>query len=127
MLIFPGGLLLQRLFFRREPAAPGNTLGRTALESTIAMVGPFFAAWILMDSRPELAFPLAAIGVGLHYFAFRTVYGDAIYWIFAAVLSAVGFAGAVGLIPGAVTVAIIFGAIEIAFGIVLTLKYRNAR
>jgi hypothetical protein len=61
--------------------AEGNTLGRIALESTIAMLGCLFAAWLLLPTRADLVFPVAAIAVGTHYAAFRSVYGDILYWL----------------------------------------------
>lgn len=120
MLIFPLGLLISRLLLRWPPEAPGNTLGRTALESTIAMIGLFFAAWLFVDIRPDYVFPLAAMAVGLHYFAFRTVYGDVAYWLLGGMITAAGLAGIYGVLPSATAVALTVGVIEIVFGIVLT-------
>lgn len=120
MLIFPLGLLISRVLLRWPPEAAGNTLGRTALESTIAMIGLFFAAWLFVDVKPDLVLPLAAIAVGLHYFAFRTVYGDATYWLLGGAITATGFAGIYGVLPSAVALALAVGVIEIVFGIVLT-------
>src|SRR5687767_12752750 len=81
MLIFPVGTVACRLLFRWEKEGPGNPLGAIALESTIAMIGGLLAAWLFLPLRPELVFPIAAIAVGTHYAVFRTVYGDALFWV----------------------------------------------
>ena len=66
MLIFPIATLTSRLLFRRGAESAGNRLGRTALESTIAMIGGFVASWLFLPVRPDYVFPLAAIAVGTH-------------------------------------------------------------
>ncbi len=121
MLIFPLSMLVSRLVFRRAKEAADNPLGMTALESTIAMIGGFFAAWLLLPFRPALVMPLAAIAVGTHYFAFKTVYGDRLYWVLAALLTGAGFAQIyTGAIPGGVMPAV--AVIEILFGILLIVR-----
>jgi hypothetical protein len=73
MLIFPGTKLVCRTMFHRENESSSNPFGMTVLESTIAMIGGLFAAWLFLSSQPALVFPLAAIAVGTHYFVFKTV------------------------------------------------------
>src|SRR3546814_20569590 len=75
MLILPLATIASRLLFRREKEASGNPLGATALESTIAMIGGLFAAWLFLPFQPTYVFPLAAIAVGTNYAVFKTVYG----------------------------------------------------
>lgn len=84
MLIFPLAVLIRKFLFRRAPEAAGHPMGRIALESTVAMIGGLVVAWLLLPTRPEWAFPLAAIAVGTHFFAFRTAYGDWRYWLLGA-------------------------------------------
>lgn len=122
MLIFPLGLLVVRGLLKREGEAKGNRLTPIALESTIAMAGLFFAAWLFLPTRPDLVFPLAAIGVGTHYLPFQTLYGDRTYWALGGVVTAIGLAGAIGLLPSAGSVAAAVGVVEIAFGLLLTKK-----
>lgn len=127
MLIFPLGLLVSRSLLRLPKEAPDNHLGRTALESTMAMIGLFFAAWLFVDVEPDFVFPLAAIAVDLHYFAFRTVYGDVTYWLLGGAITVAGFAGIYGLLLSPASVAITVAAIKVVFGIVLMLRNRSDR
>ncbi len=119
-LIFPVALLVERLAFKRAKPAADNPLGLIALESTIAMIGCLIAAWLLLPYRPELVFPLAAVAIGTHYFAFKSVYGDKLYWALAAAITMVGCAGIFKFapIPGGVILAV--AVIELGFGIILT-------
>ena len=120
MLIFPISTLICRVIFRRPKESAQNSLGMTALESTIAMIGGFFAAWLLLPFKPELVLPLAAIAVGTHYFSFKTVYGDPLYWALAALLTAVGFVQIYlhalpgGVMPAVAVIELLFGAFLIA-------------
>ena len=126
MLIYPLGLAASRLLFRRASESSGNPMAPIALESTIAMIGCFFAAWLLLPFRPMLVMPLAAIAVGTHYFAFKTVYGDRLYWVLAALLTGVGFGQIyTSAIPGGVMPAV--AAIEILFGLILIVRDVRAR
>ena len=125
MLIFPAATVASRFLFGRAPADKSNPLGRVALESTIAMIGGLVIAWLLLPTRPEWAFPLAAIAVGTHFFAFRTAYGDVRFWLLGAILTALGFAA---LYMSAVEAMLpfAFGALEIAFGLWLGLSARRS-
>lgn len=122
MLIFPLSMLLARALFRRSKEAAANPLGRTALESTIAMIGGLFAAWLFLPFKPDYVFPLAAIAVGTHYAVFKTIYGDKLFWLLGALITAVGFVAIykVVAIPGGPILAV--GAIELVFAVILTLK-----
>ena len=112
MLIFPLSTLCCRLLFRRAKESGGNSLGRVALESTIAMIGGLLAAWLFLPHEPDHVFPLAAIAVGTHYAAFRTVYGDATFWLLAALIAGVGCID-------------IFDVVRIPGGVILTVRSRN--
>ena len=118
-LIFPCALLICRGFMRRESERKTNTLTRIALESTIAMIGGLFVAWLLVALKPELVFPVAAIAVGTHYFPFRTLYGDITFTILGAFMTTIGFAGIYNLLPPA-SVPWGIAIVEIGFGIFLT-------
>lgn len=124
MLIFPLSLFIERTLMRLPPEAKGNALGRIALESTIAMIGCLFAAWLLLPGRPELAFPVAAIAVGTHYAAFRSVYGDVRFWALAALITVAGVAGVYGLVDTPTLIWIV-AAIEAAFAVLLTMRARR--
>jgi hypothetical protein len=127
MLIFPISMLLSRLLLRRSKEAAQNPLGRTALESTIAMIGGLFAAWLFLPFKPDYVFPLAAIAVGTHYAVFKTIYGDRLFWLLGALITAVGFVAIYKVVdvPGGPVLAV--GAIELVFAIILTIRGLRAR
>ncbi|WP_431870349.1 DUF7010 family protein [Allosphingosinicella sp.] len=122
MLILPLATIASRLLFRREKEASGNPLGATALESTIAMIGGLFAAWLFLPFQPTYVFPLAAIAVGTHYAVFKTVYGDALFWVLGGLITATGILGIFKVvpIPGGPILAV--GAIELLFAVLLTMR-----
>lgn len=119
MLIFPVATLACRLLFRRAKEAAGNPLGLLALESTVAMIGGLFAAWLILPFRPDYVFPLSAIAVGTHYAVFRTVYGDRTFWLLGALITAVGVLGIYPAftVPGGPILAV--GLIELVFALTL--------
>lgn len=125
MLIFPLAQLASRFLFRRSPISKDNPLGRVALESTLAMIGGLFAAWLFLSIRPAYVFPIAAIAVGTHYAAFRTVYDDALFWLLGALLTTVGTMDILGYarLPGGTILAV--GLIEIFFGIVFSVRAKQ--
>lgn len=92
MAIFPVSKFLCRFVFRRANELSTNPLGVVALESTVAMIGGLFAAWLFLSIKPMLVFPIAAIAVGTHYGVFKTIYGDRTFWVLTAVITAIGFA-----------------------------------
>lgn len=120
MLIFPVSTLVVRGLFRRPKAAAGNPLGLAVLESTIAMIGGLVVAWLFLPFRPDYVFPVAAIAVGTHYAVFRTVYGDALFWVLGGLITAVGMVAIFAElpIPGGPVLAV--GGIELLFGLLLT-------
>jgi hypothetical protein len=124
MLIFPGAKLVSRTVFRRENESSNNPFGMTGLESTIAMMGGLFAAWLFLSSTPELVFPLAAIAVGTHYFVFKTAYGDRLFWLLGGIVTAIGF-GDIFITHMRGLTALLVTISELAFG--LTLTFREMR
>ena len=122
MLIFPTSMVACRFLFRRERESRANPLGRLALESTIAMIGGLLAAWLFLPLRPDLVFPVAAIAVGTHYFVFRTIYGDIVYWLLGGLITVAGLFAIFDMvpIPGGTILAV--GLIELIFGLFLTMR-----
>lgn len=122
MTIFPLGAVVVRGIFRRPSPSAGNPGPRTVIETVFPMIGGLLAAWLLLPHRPEFVFPVAAIAVGSHYFGFRTAYGDAVYWVLAAVMCGIG-AAAIFLptFPRDAVVWIIAG-VEMGFGVWFTLR-----
>ena len=124
MLIFPISTLIARVLFRRTKEAPGNPLGLTALESTIAMIGFLFAAWLFVPTAPQLVFPLSAMAVGTHYLVFKTAYGDRTYWVLGAAITLAGLLDIFshGRLPGNTILTV--GVIEVLFGAYLIWRER---
>lgn len=122
MTIFPISALLSRILFHRPGLSSDNPLGMLGLESTIAMLAGLFAAWLFLPLESLYVLPLVAIAVGVHYFAFATLYGDKTYWLLAALITAVGFAGiyAPDSIPGGMLFAV--GFIELVIGLILSVR-----
>jgi hypothetical protein len=89
------------------------------------MIGGLFAAWLFLPFQPAFVFPLAAIAVGTHYAVFRTVYGDRLFWVLGALITAVGLLGIFKVvpIPGGPILAV--GAIELLFAVPLTMRARR--
>lgn len=122
MAIFPIGTLVVRTVFRRPGPSAANPGGRTVTETVPPMIAGFLAAFLLMPSRPEFVFPMAAIAVGAHYFGFRTAYGDVVYWILAVVICGVGLGTIFAGVPGGMTVPYVVAGIEIVFGVWATIR-----
>jgi len=122
MLIYPLSLLISRVLLRRAAESPDNPFGRLILESTIAMLAAFLPAWLFLETAPALVMPLAALAVGVHYFAFRTAYGLSIFWLLGAVLTAMSLAAIYRVfpLPGAFVLAVAI--VEILFGSFLTIR-----
>lgn len=125
MLIFPLSLLTVRLVFRRAAPQAGNGLTAIALESTVAMIGGFFAAYLLLPHAPGLVLPLAALAVGTHYFAFRTLYGDVAFPILGTIISALGLNAAFGWIAIPVGLLWCVAGVELLFGVILSVRSRG--
>lgn len=121
MLIFPITKLICRTIFRRDNESRSNPLGMTVLESTFAMIGGLFAAWLFLSSEPALVLPLAAIAVGTHYFVFKTAYGDRLFWLLAAAVTAIGVGDIyVSQMRGSTT--LLVALTELVFGLALTIR-----
>ncbi len=118
LFIFPAGLLVVRAL-RRPVSSPTNPLRWLGLESTVAMIAGFLGAWLLLPHAPDATFPVAAIAVGAHYAAFRTLYGEMLYVPFAAVLMLLGTASLFAGLPP-VTMAAAVAVVEAVFAALLT-------
>jgi hypothetical protein len=89
------------------------------------MIGGLFAAWLFLPLRPDYVFPLAAIAVGTHYAVFKTVYGDALFWLLGALITALGLLAIFRVvpIPGGLILAV--GVIELIISVLLTMRVRR--
>lgn len=122
MLIFPLALLANRTLMGRAKEDADNPGGMLVLESTIAMIAGLFAAWLFLRHDETLVMPLAAIMVGTHYFAFRTAYGDKLFWLLAALITLLGLAGIYKFLPLPFGVTLSVAVVEILFGLLLTVR-----
>lgn len=122
MLIFPLSLLASRGLFRRAGTQPKNGLIPIALESTAAMIAGLFAAYLLLGPSPDLVMPVAAIAVGTHYFAFRTLYGDVTFLILGGMIAALGLNAIFdwAALPGGLLWQV--AGVELAFGALLAIR-----
>ena len=125
MLIYPVSTLLARLVFRRAPELADNQISRVALESTIAMLGGLLPAYLFLHFEPNYVFPLAAVAVGTHYFAFRTAYGDIRFWILGAVIAGLGVTGIFA--PATLPIGMIFLVALAEFVCAAILTWRDTR
>jgi hypothetical protein len=122
MLIFPLSLMTARAVFRRARPQSGNGLIPIALESTAAMIAGLLAAYLFLAHAPSLVFPVSALAVGTHYFAFRTLYGDAIFLLLGGGIAALGLNAIFDwiLLPGGLLWWV--AAVEFVFGVILTAR-----
>jgi hypothetical protein len=125
MLIFPLSLLVVRVAFRRAATQGGNGLTAIALESTAAMIAGLLAAYLLLPHAPHLVLPLAALAVGAHYFAFRTLYGDPLFLVLGAIISALGLNAAFGWIAIPIGLLWCVAGMELLIGVVLSIRSRG--
>lgn len=125
MVIFPISALLCRMVFGREGVVPGNPGGRIVVETLPGMFVGLFVAWLFIQTDPTLVFPIAAMAVGAHYFNFRTAYGDMPYYVLGGLMVAVGALAALTDILTPLHTAGLIAAIEIAFGMYLTVQNRT--
>lgn len=126
ILIFPASLLVSRLVFRAPKVATANPLERLALESTFTLFAGSLLAYCFLRVAPELAFPAMAVAIGVRYFVFRTVYGSAIFWVLGGALATLGAAVALTGMALPVNLALIVGALEVAFSALILLFGRIA-
>ncbi|MRX28156.1 hypothetical protein [Kangiella sp. HZ709] len=117
MLIFPLSTLVLKLIFKRTLLANGHPSGQIVIETVFPMIAMLVIAWLLIPIKPEWVFAVASIGVGTHYFGFRTAYGDFSYWVLGSVMTLVGLITIFFKQPKPELVPYIIAIIEIIFAI----------
>ena len=90
MLIYPLGMVLARALGRSGKPDPQNPLTGLALETTGVLFVGLFIAWVVYQLQPAWFYPIMLLIIGVRYLAFRTLYGDRIYWLLGALLMAAG-------------------------------------
>ena len=122
MFIFPLTATAIRLFTHRKPTSKENPGPQIVIETLFPMMAGLFAAWLFLQTKPEWTFPMAAIAVGAHYFGFRTAYGEPLYWVLGGLMCGVGFFSILATGLAGATVPFLIAAIEVVFGVILTLR-----
>lgn len=119
MAIVPVALLIARVVLRAPKPVRGNPLDRLTLESTVFLFAGLLIAHAFLRADPTAVFPVMVITIGARYFTFRTIYGDAVYWVLGAALIAVGTSALLGLYAWPMNVAVVAGLVEIIFAALL--------
>ncbi|UVI39931.1 DUF7010 family protein [Qipengyuania spongiae] len=127
MLIVPVSLFIARALFGAPRVASGNPLQRLGFESTIVLFAGILLAYVLLAAAPPLVFPALALAIGARYFAFRTIYGEPLYWALGIALVAVASAAMLGLSVPEPTFLLIVGGVECAFAILLLVRRHQRR
>jgi len=122
IFIFPIGTFISRFIFKQSSLDPKNPGGRIVIETLPAMFVGLFIAYTFISINPEYVFPIAAMAVGSHYFSFRTAYGDILYWVLGAIMTAIGAAAILGYFTLPFSTVAGIASVEIVFGIILTVK-----
>ena len=124
VLIHPVSMLLNKVLGARGTHAPGNPLGRLAMEGTIFMIMCIPLAYGLSFQKVEWFFQGMLLIIGGRYLVFATVYGLRLYW---ALGIGLGIAAYLLFTLNASSLISIFScaAIEIAFGLVMLMTARR--
>lgn len=126
MAIVPIGVLIARVILRAPKRVDGNPLERLGLESTFSLFVGLLIAYALLRINPAFAFPIVAMTIGARYFVFRTIYGEGTYWALGTALIAVAASALLELGTLPINIAVIAGVIEIAFAILLFVRFRQS-
>lgn len=118
MLIFPVGLLIEKLLGGRGSHTKGNPLASLAAANTIWMLLCFPLAFAAQMQMIEWFFPAGLLIIGGRYLTFAVMYGMKVYWVLGFALAGAGMA--TGYLAFAPIVSAAAGAgIELVFAIVL--------
>ena len=119
MLIMPLAILIARTVFGTPKSASGHPLDRLALESTFFLFAALLVGYAMLRSSPQSVFPLLAALIGARYFVFRTIYGEWLYWLLAAVLVTIGASALLTNVAWSINPALAFGFVELLFAAAL--------
>ena len=90
MFIFPSGQQLSKLLGRSGAHNQDNPLRFLALESTFLLFIGIFLAFVIVQFRSELFFPIMLMIIGGRYLTFQTIYGMRVYWVIGGLLAIAG-------------------------------------
>ena len=127
MLIVPVALFIARVILRAPKPLGENPLDRLGLESTLFLFAGLLIAYALLHLNPAAVFPVIVVTIGARYFTFRTIYGEAIYWVLGAALIAVGSSALLGFIAWPTNVAVVAGFVEVGFAALLFIRHYKSK
>ena len=116
--IHPVAVVVTKLLGCPGKHSAGNKLSGLAAEGTIWLIAGCAIAYGMHMLRIEWFFPTMLLVIGGRYLTFQTLFGLRLYWVFGAMLCAVGLALAFGRAP-AVAGAFAGAAIELVFAAIL--------
>lgn len=91
MLIHPVSTLLVKALGRSARHAPGNPLGRLALETTVWLILCLPLAFVVSQFKMDWFFPAMLLVIAGRYTVFATMFGLRTYWICAAALATAAY------------------------------------
>lgn len=125
MLIVPASLLISRVLFGAGKVARDNPFQRLGFEGTVVLFAGIFLAYMLISLAPRLAFPALALVIGVRYFAFRTIYGEPVFWALGGFLSMIATLEILRLVPLQTGFLLVVGATECAFSVLLLWRWKR--
>jgi hypothetical protein len=125
MLIVPISLLIVRLVFKAPKPQRDNPLERLGLEATFFLFAGLAIAFAALRTTPDQAIPIFAIVIGARYTAFRSLYGEPMYWLLGGLIALAGTTALFRIVSLPVNIAVVVGAIEIGFAGLLFVRYRH--
>ena len=123
-VIHPLSVLVTKLLGRRGTHAPGNPLGRLAIEGTAWLLAGIAIAYGMHAVRLEWFFPAMLLLIGGRYLTFQTLYGLRVYWIGGAALCLSGLGLALSRAPVPMS-AFTGAAIELVFAAFVFIRARR--
>lgn len=126
MFIYPGGILIDKLFGRRGQHLKANPLGKLAMESTVILFIGLFLVYSIFQTLPNWLFPIMLLIIGVRYLIFQTIYGLKIYWVLGFTLIVAGFVG-ISVPQHFYTFGIVGGVIELLFSVLIIRKDKKER
>ena len=125
IVIVPVALFIARVMLRAPKPVGENPLDRLGLETTFFLFAGLLIAYALLPLNPVAVFPIMAVIIGARYFTFRTIYGEAVYWVLGAALIAVGGSALFGY-TWPTNIAVVAGFVEVVFAVVLFVRREKA-
>lgn len=119
MLINPISTLIESKILKLPPVSKENSLIWIGLYTVPFILIGMYAGFLLSPKNPALFFAFTLMAIGARYLCFQLIYGLKHFLFLAFALLALGFNGAwFGILPAAY-LALLGGAIEIVFAIII--------